>query len=260
MAGAAVDDDIAALKLGFELIAHADDGGDAHGAGEDGGVAGAGAALGDEAEDLGLVQLHGLAGGKIVGGEDDGHLGVDAALHHAQKDPDNTAGDVLDVGGSCLHVAVVHGGEHLGKLGAHVGDDGLGIAAFFLDPGLNGFLVVQVLAHHLVGLEQERSLVAGFLSGLLGQLAELIDGLGLGGLEAGPFGFAVCHLIAADGALDALEEVEGTRGHAGGYALALDGNHRIVLLFQFTLFRIQHLQDRRSLSAALRRSRCSRPP
>ena len=226
-------------------------------------MTGAGAALGDEAEDLGLVELDGLAGGEVVGGENDGDLGVDAALHDAEQDADDAAGDVLDVGGAGLHVGVVHRSEHLRELGAGVGHNGLGVAALFLDPGLDGLLVVEVLAHHLVGLEQEGGLVAGLGSGLLGELAELVDGLGLGGLEAGPFGLAVGDLKTADGALDALVEVKGTRGDAGGYALALDRDHSSILLqsiIELISVRTRRPRGRRSWSAASRRSRCSRRP
>ena len=224
-AGAAVGDDLAALILGLELVAHADDGGDAHGAGEDGGVAGAGAARGDEAQDLGLVKLNGLGRGQIVGREDDGHVGVDAALHNAGENGDDAGGNVLHVGGAGLHVAVVHGGEHLCKLGGNIGDHGFGVLLFVLDELLDGLLVVEVLGHELVGLKEHGGLVACLFAGFLGQHAQLLDGLGLGGLEAGPFGVDIDDLIAVDGGLGALIEIEGTRGDAGGYALALNGNH-----------------------------------
>ena len=263
VAGAAVDDDGAALILGLELIAHADDGGDAHGAGEDGGVAGAGAGGGHKAEDLGLVELDGLTGGEVVSREHDGHVGVDAALHDAAEDADDAGGDVLDVGGAGLHVGVVHRGKHLGKLGGHVGDDGLRVAELLLDAVFDGLFVVEVLAHHLVGLEQEGGLVAGLFTRLLGQDAELLDGLGLGGLEAGPLGLKIGDLVAGDGALGALVEVKGTRGNAGGDALALDRDHSSILLqsvIELISVRTRRPRGRRSWSAASRRSRCSRRP
>ena len=134
-------------------------------------------------------------------------------------------GMIADIGGAGLHIGVVHGGEHLGKLGGHVGDDGLRVAELFLDAVFDGLFVVEVLAHHLVGLEEESGLVSGLFTRLLGQNAELLDGLGLGGLEAGPLSLKIGDLVAGDGALGALVEVKGTRGNAGGYALALDGDH-----------------------------------
>ena len=231
VAGGAVHDDRPALILGLELIAHADDGGDAHGAGQDGGVAGAGAALGDEAEDLALVELNGLGGGQVVGGQDDGHRGVDAALGHAGQDGDDAAGHVPDVGGTGLHIGVVHAGEHLGELGGHVGDGGLGVVGAFADQLLDGLLKVQVLGHQLVGLEERGGLVAGLGTGLLSQHGQLLDGGGLGCLEARELRLGILDGIAAQGGLGALIEVKRTRGDAGGYALALDRNHRVLLSF-----------------------------
>ena len=184
IAGAAVHNDLTPFILGLELVAHADDGGDAHGAGQDRGVAGAGTAGGDKAQDLGLVELYGLAGSQIVSGEDHGHIGVDAALYDAGEYADDAGGNVLHVSGAGLHVAVVHGGEHRGKLRGHIGDHSLGVLVGVLDQLLNGLFIVQVLRHELVGLKEHGGLVAGLLAGLLRQNAELLDGLGLGCLEA----------------------------------------------------------------------------
>ncbi len=64
-----------------------------------------------------------------------------------------------------------------------------------------------------------------FGAGLFRQLAQLCDGLFLGRLEALPFGFHILHLVAADGGFRALIVVQRADGHAGGYALALNGNH-----------------------------------
>ena len=226
---------LAALVFGLQLVAHADDGGNAHGAGQYRRVAGAAAALGDEGQYLALVQLHGLRRGQVVRRQDHGHGAVDAALHHAGQYADDAAGDVLHVGGAGLHIGVVHLGEHVRELGGDVGDGGLGVQLFILDQALDGLDVVVVLGHHLVGLEQERGLLAGLLEGLFIQLAQLVDGLFLGGLEAVPLGRGVLHLDAADDALRALVVVQRPHGHAGGYALALDRNHFFHTPFSFIL-------------------------
>ena len=190
-------------------------------------MARAGAAGGDKAEDLGFVQLHGLTRGQIVGGEDHGHLGVDAALHRAGEDADDAAGDVLDVGRAGLEIVVVHGGEGLGLDGARVGHGGLGVEAGFLDKALDGLLIVEILAHHLVRFKKHGGVVAGLGARLLGQHAQLLDGLGLRVLEAQPLALAVLDLVAAQGRIGALIEIQRTRGHAGGDALALNGDHSI---------------------------------
>ncbi len=225
VAGAAVHDHLAALILGLELVAHADDGGNAHRAGQDGGVARAGAALGDEAQDLALVKLDGFGRGQIVGSQNYGHVRVDAALHHAGKDPQNSGGNVLHVGCAGLEIGVVHGRKHLGKLGGGVGHSGLGVVQLLADGGLDGLFIVQILGHHLMGLKEHGGLVAGLGSGLFGQLAKLLNGFFLSGLEPGPLGLGVLNLVAAQRGLCALIEIQGAGGHTGGHALALDGNH-----------------------------------
>ena len=114
--GAAVRDGGAALQLGLERVAHADDGGNAQRAGQNGRVARTGAARRDEAQDLGLVQLDRFGRGQVVGAEQHRHIGRNAALHDAAQDAQNALADILDVGGAGLHIGVVHRGEHLGKL------------------------------------------------------------------------------------------------------------------------------------------------
>ena len=218
-AGGAVHDDLPAGVFRLKLVAHADDGGDAHGPGQDGRVARSAAALGDEAQDLALVELDRLAGGEIVRRQNDGHRRVDAALGDAGKDGEDAARHVLHVRGTGLHVGVVHGGEHLGELCGGVGDGCLRVQ-IPLDEALDGLLEVQVLCHHLMGLKEHGSLVAGLLAGLLGQHAQLLDRLGLGLLETRELRFPVLHLIAAQRALGSLIEIQRPRGDAGGNALS----------------------------------------
>ena len=73
------------MKILVEVLPQAAHGGDAHGAGQDGGVAVARALLGGNGQDLFLIQLDGLGGCQIVGTQDDGHIGVDASLHHPHE-------------------------------------------------------------------------------------------------------------------------------------------------------------------------------
>ncbi len=68
----------------------------------------------------------------------------------------------------------------------------------FVDEVFDGFLVVQVFGHHLVGLKQHGRFVACLGTGLLGQLAQLLDGAGLGALETVPLGFCIFHSITLD--------------------------------------------------------------
>ena len=125
-----------------------------------------------------------------------------------------------------LHVGIVHGGEHLGKLLGGVGDGGLGVHLLVGDAVLDGFLVVQVLGHHLVGLKQHGGFVASLGAGLLGQLAQLLHGAGLGALETMPLGIGIFYGIALDLGGGAAIVVQRAYAHTGGNALALNGDHR----------------------------------
>ena len=71
----AVDDDGVAGGDFAGDVAESDDGGDSHGAGDDGGVAGAAAGVGGETLDVDAVQGSGLAGQQVVG--DDHHVAVE---------------------------------------------------------------------------------------------------------------------------------------------------------------------------------------
>ena len=199
LAGLAVDVDGTAFHLLLQGFAQAADGGDAHGAGQDGGVGVAGAALGHEAQDLGLVQLQGLGGGQVVGGQDHGDLGIDAALDDAHQIVENAGGHVLDVGGAGAHIGVVHGGEHGGELLAGLLDRVLHVAALGLQRVHHALHKVLVLHEHGVGLKEDGSLVAGLLAALLGQIVQLLDGLLLGLGQAGLLGLDVSALELGHG-------------------------------------------------------------
>ena len=142
------------------------------------------------------------------------------------QDAEDALADVLDVGGAGLHVGIVHGGEHLGKLLGGVGDGGLGVHLLVGDAVLDGFLVVQVFGHHLVGLKQHGGFVAGLGAGLLGQLAQLLHSAGLGTLETMPLGIGIFYGIALDLGGGATIVVQRAYAYAGGNALALNGDHR----------------------------------
>ena len=69
----AVDYNLAAGIFGLHLVSDTYDCRDTHCAGKDCSMARAASTLCDEAQDLGLVQLDGLARGKVIGSQDDGN-------------------------------------------------------------------------------------------------------------------------------------------------------------------------------------------
>ncbi len=100
------------------------------------------------------------------------------------------------------------------------------------DAVLDGFLVVEVLGHHLVGLKQHGGFVAGFGAGLLGQIAQLLNGAGLRALETVPLGIGILYGIALDLGRGAAIEVKRANADTGGNALALNRDHWENLLLQ----------------------------
>ena len=168
---------------------HADEGGNVHGPGQNGGVAVGGAVAGDDAQQFALVQLDRLAGGQIIGHQDDRLIHLHAGGALAGQDIYHPSGDVPDVGGPGLHILVVHGGEGGGKVFSGCGDGGLRCDVLGIQNALNGVQIVLVLQHHLVHFKDGRVVLADLFQRLLVQRAQLFLGALPGLVKAGPFLF-----------------------------------------------------------------------
>ena len=132
------------------------------------------AARRDKAEDKRLIQLYGLARRKVVRCHDARHVGHDAALALAGQNADHARRNIPNIRRTRLHVAVVHRGEHLRELRAGVADGGLRIQAVVFDEPLNALDKIQIVQHHLVGLEQHGRILACLSERLIMQCAELL--------------------------------------------------------------------------------------
>src|SRR5207237_591067 len=109
-------DHVAGLDLG-EDAAQSGHGGDAQGAGEDGGVAGGGAGLGEDAGDPAALDEGGLGGQDLRGDEDDRLLEVEGGLVDLAGELDqDAADDVAQVGEALLEVGVGDACEDAGVL------------------------------------------------------------------------------------------------------------------------------------------------
>ena len=212
------------MVLRLQGVAQAADGRDAHGSGKNGGMAVAGAALGHEAQNLGLVQLQGLGGGQIVRRQDHRLLGIDAALHNAHEVIEKPLGHILNVRGSCLHVRIVHGGKHGGKLLARHHHGVLRVALLFLHGAGDGIHIILVLDEHSMGFKQDGGLIAGFLPAVLRQHLQLGNGFLLCLSQTG---FLRLHIRGElfDLLLGTLIEIKVSLENALGNALTLNYNH-----------------------------------
>ena len=118
---AAVHDDAVAVLQLLHDPGHAEYGGQLQGPGQDGGVAGPAAYLGEDGCNVLLVQAHRHRGRQIMGYQ---HTACGQMAHiHAgdpQQDGQHPAADVPHIGGALAHELVIHSGEHLGVHGAHL--------------------------------------------------------------------------------------------------------------------------------------------
>ena len=187
--GAVDNQEVAVLDVG-RAVGHGQDRGDLHGAGDDRGVGGTAARLGDDAHDVGAVDVGGHGRGELVH-DDDRVLGkrrqVDELL--AEQVGEQAGLDVGDVGSTGLEELVVHVDEHVvvhvvslgnGLLGAHAVLDALvhgiedALVLGELDMGAhNARLFFEAGGLHAldlaVGLLDE-AVAGGQVAGLLGLL------------------------------------------------------------------------------------------
>ncbi len=145
---------------------------------------------------------------EVVCAEDDGDVGVDAALYDAHQVVEQSLGDVFDVRGTGAHVSVVHGGEHGGEGVAGGADRVFGVALLGLEAVVDAYDIVVIVEEHGVGLEDERGVVAGFRTALLRKFHQLSGGFLFRFGDARLLGFNVLAGFFYDGGVGFLQEVE----------------------------------------------------
>ena len=167
-------------------------------------MAGAGALPGDKGQNPLPGELDGLAGGQILGHQQEGTLGKPEP-GIAAEDVVNPPGHIPDIRAAGIHVLVIHGRKDLGELLAGVQRrDGCRRAA--LNGSGHSVQVVQVLQHEHLDLHNGGLLLAQLHLGLLVEGAQLLPGgfpgrvklcllhLGVaGGNRQCPLGFPVDH-------------------------------------------------------------------
>ena len=214
--------------LRLQALPQAADGRDAHGAGQDGGVAVAGAVPGGEGQDAALVQLDGLGGRQIVGAQNHRLLRVEAAGGDPHEVVEDTPGHVPHVRGPGLHVGVVHVDKHLRELDASLLHGVLDAAALLPQGAHDGGHIVLIVHEHGVGLKEDGGLVAGLPPALFRQNLQLGLGLLLGLRQAPLLLLQVLRRALDDGGVRPVVKVDRAVLHAGGDALALYQNHRCL--------------------------------
>ena len=128
---------------------------------------------GDEREDLTLIHLHRFTRCQVIR-HDDGRFHMrPVELLLTNQVPDQTIRDILHIRGTRLHVFVIHVCEDLGEVIAGDCHRVLRIDLLRLNHRVDRILVVLILEHHLMHLEDLRVYLADLLECLLIERAEL---------------------------------------------------------------------------------------
>ncbi len=179
LAGGAVDGHKAGLGQLGVVVPHAHDAGDAQGTGQDDGVGGGRAQLGDKARHPVFIQPDGLAGQQVLRRHNHRLLGELGGIRDALEHPDQPVAHVRDIGGAGLHILVLHGLEHGGQAVGGLPHGVFGVKALVQQP-VDAVDEVGVLQHHAVDIKHLGHVLVGG-PGLFVQAVQLPDGLG-GGL------------------------------------------------------------------------------
>ena len=164
----------------------------------------------DKGQNPALIHLHGLTRRQIIRNDNGWLHAVPVKLLFAAQVPDQAIGDILHICGSCLHVLIIHARKHLGKIVAGHCHGILGVHLLVLNHGLNGFLIVIVLEHHLMDLKNSRIDLADLLQGFLIKPAELLKRKFLCGFQAFQFFLRLRDMRSLDETVLLLQNIDRT--------------------------------------------------
>ena len=134
---------------------------------------------GNESEHLILIERDSFAGGEVVGAYYHFIVSFRAVSRRACKVSDHPIRNILNVGGARLHIRVVHRGEHLSEVIGGKGYCVLGVYALAVDDIFYRLVIIVVLEHHHVYLEDLRVSFADLFKRLFVYFPELFSGGGL---------------------------------------------------------------------------------
>ena len=185
------------------------------------------APAGDKAQDQGFVQLEGFTGRQVIGA-DDGRLGkkfrpTPSALGQGIF---QLAADGPYIGAPGLHVFIVHGFQHGGKLAACFPDSSFRRHVLFLDQSLDGVTKIRILDHHLMDFKNAGFLFSHLLPGFFLQPLQGLDHMLLGSLEPFQFLLGIQTGVQVDFRLPFHRlHQDRAHGHPGGSPLPLYNLH-----------------------------------
>lgn len=143
------------------------------------------------------------------------------ALGAAAEDGQDSLGDILYVRSSLLHVRVVHGREHHGKVVAGGGHRVLRVDLLGLNHIVDGIQVIQIIQHHLMDLKDSGAGLSHFLDRLGVESFQLLNCLRFRVLKSLDLRSCICDAVALYLLLAFLIYKNFSDGNAAKYALAL---------------------------------------
>ena len=121
----------------------------------------------DKGQNLTLIHLYRLTGSQIICHNDRWLHGTPVNLLLPGQIADEPVGDIPDIRRAGLHIFIIHVGEHLCKIITGHCHRILCIHFFVLNHAVNGILIIVILEHHLMHLENGCIDFSDLLQGLL---------------------------------------------------------------------------------------------
>ena len=196
----------------------------------------------DKGQNLALIHLHGLTRRQIIRNDNGWLHAVPVKLLLAAQIPDQAIGDILHIRGSCLHVLIIHACKHLGEIIAGHSHSILCVHLLVLNHGLNGFLIVIVLEHHLMNLKNSRIHLADLLQSFLIKPAELLERKFLCGFQAFQFFLRLRDMRSLDETVLLLQNIDRTDCRAFIHGLSSKLFH-VPLFFRSLSAEIRSISD-----------------
>ena len=165
---------------------------------------------GDEREDLTLIHLHRFTRCQVIR-HDDGRFHMrPVELLLTTQVPDQTIRDILHIRRTRLHVLIIHIREDLGEVITGDCHRVLRIDLLRLDHRVDRILVILILEHHLMHLEDLRVYLTDLLERLLIERAELGLRLRLRCLETLELCRDILDMLALYDAITLLQNIDRT--------------------------------------------------
>ena len=216
----AIDEGVFATADAGGDVAEAEHGGDTEFAGEDGGMAGGAAAVGDESEDAFAVEDGGGGGGQVRG-DNDGRFGemeevtFGGAPEEMVEDP---PADIAEIGGAFAEVIVFERADGRGEFLGDLLVGGFAVEMLIPDEAMDFAEEAFVLEDEEVGIEDRSLVLAEDHDDLALDFEEVAPGGGDGVLESLDFAgdFVGGDFAAEDMACGVAEDDDASVGHPGG--------------------------------------------